>query len=79
MSMRRLIEGSDYCIRYIDMPCSINAFTVHDIDFYNIYVNTSLNYEQCIKATQHELNHIIEDDFFSLLPIDELERLRHSN
>ena len=72
-----MISDADYCIRYIDMPCSIKAFTVEDSGFYSIYVNSKLNCEQNYASIRHELEHIHKDDFYNPIPVDELEKLRH--
>lgn len=66
-----------YYIRYIDLPCSINAMTIMDNDgFFNIYVNGRLDYDSQQIAIQHELNHIRRDDFYkSDVPINQIENI----
>jgi hypothetical protein len=57
----------DYYIRYIDLPCRVNAITVMDDNgFYNIYVNARLDYDTQQKAIKHELTHIRRDDFYNI-------------
>lgn len=54
----------EYCVRYIDLPCSVNGVTVPDVDgFYNIYINSRLSLEKQAQALKHELTHIARDDF----------------
>lgn len=63
----------DYCIRYVDFPCRVNGITVMDKDgFFNIYINSRLDYCQQQKAIQHEFTHIARGDFFRA---DELEKI----
>ena len=72
-----MVNESEYCIRYIDLPCSVRAFTVEDNGFYNIYVNSRHCYSQNVKSIKHELEHINKGDFDCSLPIDALENKRH--
>lgn len=54
----------DYCIRYIDLPCSIKGVTVTGADgLYNIYINSRLSLDAQAKALRHELTHINRNDF----------------
>lgn len=66
----------EFCIRYISLPCTINGVTVEDAcGFYNIYINSSLSYEEQQRAIKHELRHIERDDFYSTLPIRYIENI----
>lgn len=66
-----------YCIRYVDLPYSINAMTILDENgFYNIYVNSRLNVDQQNKAVRHELCHIARDDFYSLESLEVVETMQ---
>lgn len=67
----------NYYIRYIDLPCSINAMTVMDSDgFFNIYVNARLDYDSQQSAIKHEIAHIRQDDFYkSDAPITQIENI----
>ena len=54
----------DYIIRYIDLPYTVKGVTVRDeTGFYNIYINSRLSWEEQWKAVNHELEHILRDDF----------------
>lgn len=70
------MDESCYCIRYIDLPVTINAFTVMDSDgFYNIYVNSRLCYATQAKALRHEMEHIRRDDFYRIEELEEIENI----
>jgi len=54
----------DIRMRYLDLPYKVHAFTVReDVDSYDIYVNSRLCYEAQRKAYDHELAHILNEDF----------------
>lgn len=66
----------EYKIRYIDLPHTVKGFTVKDdSEFYNIYINSHLNYEQQLCAIQHELTHIRRNDFYSFDPLSIIENI----
>lgn len=52
-------------VRYIPLPSTVRAFTLPDAqgDF-NVYINSSLSFEQQRKSFDHEMCHIENDDFF---------------
>ncbi len=72
-----MINDSEFCIRYMDMPCAVKAFVVEDNGFYNIFVNSRLNFEQNMKSIRHELSHIKNGDFLICSGIDFIEKIRH--
>lgn len=52
--------------RYANMPCAIKAYTVLNADnTYTIMLNSRHNHEQLLKSYQHEIAHIVGDDFSS--------------
>ena len=54
----------DYKVRYIDLPYTVKGVTVMDESgFYNIYINSRLSWEEQRKDFDHELEHILRDDF----------------
>lgn len=54
----------NFCVRYIDLPCSIKGLTVMDKDgFCNIYINSRLSLETQREALRHELTHVSRSDF----------------
>lgn len=57
----------NYCIRYINLPCTVKGFTVQDENsFYNVYINANLSDDEQNEAVLHELSHIENDDFEKL-------------
>lgn len=72
-----MVNDSEFFIRYMDMPCTVKAFVVEDNGFYNIFVNSRLNFEQNLKSIQHELSHIKNGDFSACKGIDFIEKIRH--
>lgn len=67
---------SDYIVRYINLPSSIEGITVVDEDgFYNIYINKSLSFESRKRVVAHELGHVSRDDFLSDTDICRIEML----
>ncbi len=66
----------EYCIRFIDLPLTVNALVVQDSEnFYNIYVNAGLSHEKQQQAILHELRHIQRDDFYSDKEIEDIEAM----
>ena len=66
----------EYYIRYADLPCRVNGITVMDRDgFFNIYINSRLDYYHQQKAIQHELTHVARGDFFREGSLEEIESI----
>ena len=62
----------------VDLPGTIKAFVTKDTDdFYTIYLNSRLSHEQNVVSFIHEMEHIENDDFYSDLTADQIERVRH--
>ena len=62
----------------VDLPGTIKAFVAKDTDdFYTIYLNSRLSHEQNLVSFIHEMEHIENDDFYSDLTADQIERVRH--
>lgn len=62
-------------IRYIDLPCHVRGYVKEDANCdYNIYINSRLSYDMQQVTIKHELNHIINNDFCSDMPISEIEQ-----
>ncbi len=52
-------------VRYIPLPVSVRAFTVPDPQGnFNVYINSTLSYEQQRKSFEHEALHIKNGDFY---------------
>ena len=66
----------DYCIRYIALPLTVHGMTVQDHDgFYNIYINNKQSIDAQNKAIQHEIKHILSDDFDNPnIPLEIIEK-----
>ena len=75
---KKLIEGQDYVIRVVPFPvCTIDgAVTSCEDGLFCIYINENVCPERRRKALKHELEHIINDDLYSTVPVEILERLR---
>ncbi len=57
--------NEDIIVRYIPLPVSVRAFTVPDSQGnFNVYINSSLTFEQQRKSFEHEMCHIENGDFF---------------
>ncbi len=65
---------SDIRMRYLDLPYKVHAFTVReDVDSYDVYVNSHLCYDAQLKAYEHELAHIRNEDF-EMFDVNDVER-----
>ena len=53
----------DMRVVYADLPAGVKAFTVLKDDYYTIVLNQNLTREQNEVSYQHELHHIINNDF----------------
>lgn len=65
-----LIEGADYFIRYMELPRGIFAFvTPNDDGTFSVYLDPRRSHDQLIADIEHELRHILRDDFYNGLPL----------
>lgn len=70
LTINRLIEGVDYFLYWMKMPPGIYAFVVTNVDdTYSVYLDPRRSIDQLKKDLDHELKHIIYDDFYNGLPI----------
>ena len=71
------IEGADYWIRYMVLPPGIFAF-VHENDdgTYIIILDPRRDFLSQLDDWEHEILHIINDDFHNGLPIVRIENLQ---
>lgn len=70
------IEGEDYWIHYMTLPPGIYAFAyANDDGTYTIVLDPRRTFDQQLDDWEHELWHIIRDDFYSDKPIEEIENL----
>lgn len=71
--MRKLTDA-DYIVRVIPLPGCVNGVVrLSDDGFYNVYINANLSPEAQRRAVLHELRHIVRDDFYNALSIEEVE------
>lgn len=72
-----MIEGMDYCVRYVALPFKVHGMTVQDENgFYNIYINREQTNEIQREAYDHEIEHIMRHDFDrSVLPLEIVESM----
>lgn len=64
------------------MPVTVRGMTAYyfDVDgqaYYTIFINDKLSLEMRCAAYTHEINHINNDDFHKMIPIEDLEAVRH--
>ena len=65
-----LIENVDYFIYWMKMPPGIYAFVTPNNDTtYSVYLDPRRSFDQLMQDLDHELRHIIRDDFYNGLPI----------
>lgn len=69
-----LIDGADFIVRLVDLPNQVRGSTVIDTEgMYNIYINQNMPYHIQIATFQHEVGHIMRDDFFNRTDIRVVE------
>ena len=72
--MKHLLEGADYFVYLMPMPKGIYACVVTNPDgTYSVYLDPRRSFDQLLKDLEHELNHIIREDFYNGLPIYVIE------
>ena len=66
-------------ILLLDLPCSIKGYTLLNSDgSYTITINSRLNFEKQHEVYEHDLSHIVGDDFSVTSELlDDLELERH--
>lgn len=66
----------DVFIYFVDLPNGINEAVIPCFCGYTIYIGKNLPYEEQVKAYQHALFHIQNDDF-SKMDVQEIESDAH--
>jgi len=62
-------------LRYVPLPTTTKGLTVRDeTGDYNIYLNARLAYEANAETLQHEIKHIIKNDFARASHVREIEK-----
>lgn len=70
------LQDADYFVRLVALPYQIHGMTVtNDDSTFSIYINSRSTHEQQVSAYFHEVAHIKNDDFYSGLPIEQIEHL----
>lgn len=70
-----LVDGSDFVIRVIPLPATINGFVTYDEEARaNIYINTNIDEEKQKHTVLHELRHVERDDVSMEIDIQQAER-----
>lgn len=68
----------DVFVRVIDMPDNVKGFVLPGEDGYNVYISNRLDRTGRIKAFEHELKHILGNDF-SKHDVHKIETFAHLN
>lgn len=69
---------NDILVRYVDLPTTINGYTVQTFDGYTtIILNARCSHAKNVETYLHELVHIDSGDFDSSAPTDLIEYLAH--
>ena len=64
------IEGADYFIYYMNMPPKIYAFVMLNSDgTYSVFLDPNRDLLSQIDDWEHELWHIIHEDFYNGRPV----------
>lgn len=72
----KLYEGEFTC-RMVNLPGPVSAATRLSQDGYpNIYINDQLSPMGKLRAFDHEIHHLENDDFYNDRPIEEVEDLK---
>ena len=70
LTINKLIEGADYFLYWMKMPPGIYAFAATNADgTYSVYLDPRRSTDQLKKDLDHELKHIVNDDFYNGQPI----------
>ncbi len=67
----------------VDFPHSVDGFTTYYFDedgmeYYTIFLNSRMNNEKLCKTYDHEMDHINKRDFSNMIPVQNLENMRHA-
>lgn len=69
------IPERDFIVREVPFPyCVKSVVTPNNDGSFSIYINEKLSPDQKRKALEHEEDHILNDDFYNDLTIEEIER-----
>jgi len=76
------MEEGMYRIEYMDLPCKIHGLTAYYFDedgqaYYTIIVNSRDSVDKQNDTINHELKHIMSDDLDRMIPLEDVELMRH--
>ena len=70
------LPDCDYFVYFEKLPWSIRGMVSMDEDgIFSIFLNNRYPMSVLIKTFRHELDHILNDDFYNGLPIEQVEGL----
>lgn len=69
----------NYITIFRNLPYKINGFIIYDAedDYYTIVLNSRSSYEQNRKTFEHEIQHILNNDFSNYRDVNSLEAVMH--
>lgn len=69
----------NYITIFRNLPYKINGFIIYDAedDYYTIVLNSRSSYEQNRKTFEHEIQHILNNDFSNYRDVNLLEAIMH--
>jgi len=69
----------NYITIFRNLPYKINGFIIYDAedDYYTIVLNSRSSYEQNRKTFEHEIQHILNNDFSNYRDVNLLEAVMH--
>lgn len=68
------IENADYFIRVVPFPLPVPAFLhLNPDDTYTLVLNANLDFEHHLDGWEHEMLHIIRNDFYGDKDIRDIE------
>lgn len=67
----------------VDLPCTVRGLTVYYYDedgmvYYTILINSKMSDQMHCATYDHEIAHINNHDFYRMMPVEDLEALRHA-
>lgn len=76
------MEEGTYRVEYLDLPCKIHGLTAYYFDedgqvYYTIIINSRDSIDRQNKALKHEVEHILHNDLDKMIPLEEIELMRH--
>lgn len=76
ISCFQYIEGTGVNIVLMRLPCKA-CVSPNDDDTYTMFLDDRLSDDELTKECEHELKHICNNDFASIIPASEIEYYTH--